>query len=482
MWDLDTIIRENNRVALQAMMREREVEVAQSPQPEAWSLTTLAKKMKIGPPMLAELLKCFTNLEEIQAFVNMVKEFLPEHEDEILGEPRYGRVYKFCYLFGKRYFPLPPFAHEASFSNFVVGMPVELMGMSYSAYHDLETRPGYTLLLSLVVYPYEGDERDTEDDDVPFDPFDPMKRMNMEAKFEQIAHDKDVKSDYKPTRSDIAWVKNLMAQLSDGGRWIAPMGFTFIKVDARNIELRQAENTPEVRETVHRTVLIAEKVGLKVKVKVGETAEEKQGKTLMEVFSGGRVPVLDAVQRIVGEDLVRRLPRAGWEPEVLHKMTDGTPYDGVGHFADWACSVTGCIVLDSSYEDCEYVEGSGEPVFKWTRWNVDALVKDWPKVQEYRSKIGRIVGWLEADPDRHFGELIDFLMSLPASKRRTADPKKKQSFYDPTEHWCPLEQISQFEEDEDDDNEQAGEDREEVPVGIRQVHVEEFVDGLDLDE
>jgi len=35
--------------------------------------------------------------------------------------------------------------------------------MSYSAYHELQMRPGYLLLLSLVIYPYEGDERDIEE-------------------------------------------------------------------------------------------------------------------------------------------------------------------------------------------------------------------------------------------------------------------------------------------------------------------------------
>lgn len=482
MWDLDTIIRENNRVALEAMMRREELAIAQRPQPEAWALSNLAKKMNIGPPMLAELLKCFTNIGDIKAFVNIVRDFLPEHEDAILGEPRYGRIYKYCYLFGKRYFPLLPYAHEASLSDFVAALPIELMGMSYSAYHDLEMRPGFILLLSLVLYPYEGDERDEWDDDVPFNPFDPMRRLEMEAKFQQIAHDDKHKDEYKPTRSDINWVKDLMAQLSDGGKWIAPMGFTFIKVDARNVELVQAEDTPEVRETVHRTVLIAEKCGLKVKAHVGQTAEEKQGATLFEIFSGGRVPVLDAAQNIVGEDLVRKLPGAGWEPEVLHKMTDGTPYEGVGHFADWACQNTGCIVLDSNYGDCEYVEGAGEPMFKWTKWNVETLAEQWPKVQETRNKIGKMVSWLEADTDRNFRELVDFLMSLPESKRRPADPKKRQASYDPTEYWCPLDQITDMDMEDEDDDYDEPEGFGEAQVRVRQLTPAEFVAGADLDD
>lgn len=475
MWDLNTIIRENNRVALDTMMRPPALELAQSPQPAAWSLSALAKKMRIGPPLLQELLKCFTSIDDINAFVNLIRDYLPEHENDILMEPREGRVYKFCYLFNKRYFPLPTWSHEANLSQFVVGMPVELMGMSYSAYHDLDIRPGYALLLSLVVYPYEGDERDLENDDVPFDPFNPMHRFALETKLEEIADVKDKKPEWRPKKSDIIWVKNLMATLDYGGKWMAPMGFIFIKIDDRNIELRQAENTPEVRETVHRTMLIAEKAGLKVKVHIGKTAVEK-------VLIGGRVPLLDLIQRNVGEDLARRIPAEGWEPKVLHSMTDGTPYDGVGHFADWACSQTGCIVLDSNYGDCDYVDGTEAPVFEWSRFNVEALAKEYSKVQEIRHKIGHMVEWLEADPRGRFQELVDFLMSLPASQRKTANPKKKRSSYDPTEHWCPLDQIHDTEEEEDGNEQAAGREAVGAGVQVREITPEEFIDGIDPED
>jgi hypothetical protein len=482
MWDLNTIIRENNRVAIEYMMRPPEMEKAEAPIPEAWSLSTLAKKMRIGPPLLQELLKCFSNVEEVMAFVQLVRDYLPEHESDILWEPRDSRVYKFCYLFEKKYFPLPMWSHSISLSNFVVGMPVALMGMSYSAYHDLDFRPGYVLLMSLVVYPYEGDERDSEDDDVPFDPFDPMRRTYMEASFGRAVDGQGKKADWRPGKKDVAWLKNLMLLLQNGGKWIAPMGFTVIKINNRNIELLHADNTPEVREAVHRTVLIAEKADIKVKVRVGETAEEKKGRTLLETFTGGRVPVLEMAQRVVGEGLVMRLPREGWEPKVLHAMTDGTPYDGVGHFADWACQQTGCIVLDSNYEDCEYIEGDGEPIFQWTKRNVSMLAEEWPKVQEYRHKIGKMVDWLEADPHSRFQELLDFIMSLPPSKRRVADPNKKRSMYDPTEHWCPLDQPNPFGEEENEEEQEDGRQAVGAGLQIREITPEEFVDGIDLED
>ena len=461
MWDLDSIIRNNNQAAINYMMRGRAVDVVQSPQPEAWSLTLLAEKLRVGPPMLAYLLDAFTNFDTLESFLRLIRNVLPEHEEEILSENGVRRVYRFCYLFGKKYYPLPTYTFNANVSQLVAGMPVEFMAMSYSAYHELNMRPGYLLLLALVPYPYEGDERDLEDDDVPFDPFDPMGRLAMGEKLIEIAEKPDKKSEWKPTRADIAWVKDLISTLSDGGKWFAPMGFTVIKVDDRNIELVHADNTLEVRETVRRTVLIAEKAGIKVKVSVGKTAEEKQGATLMEIFSGARVPLLDAVQHIVGEDMAGRIPKDGWEPSELHQMTDGTPHDGVGHFADWACSDTGCVILDTSYDDVGYSEGDSEPIFRWSKFNIDILTKQEPKVKEIRQKIDNMADWLEADLIGHFGELLEFLMMVKAkSKRKKAAKVKRGAGYDPTEHWCALDQVFYEEDecfDEDDDDPQLRE-------------------------
>ena len=229
------------------------------------------------------------------------------------------------------------------------------------------------------------------------------------------------------------------------------MGFTVIKLDDRNIELIHADNIPEVRETVHRTVLIAEKAGIKVKVKVGKTAEEK-------IFRGARVPLLDVVQQIVGTELVSLIPRDGWTPQELHQWTDGTQYDGVGIFADWVCSQTGCIILDHSYADCEYMEGMAEPIFQWSQFNVDQLTKEWPKVKEIREKIDRVVEWLEADPIIRFRELLEFL-TAKAKTRRKKDTKRDRYEYDETEHWCPLDQLTLGEEEEEDYEEDEGEAR-----------------------
>ena len=128
-------------------------------------------------------------------------------------------------------------------------------------------------------------------------------------------------------------------------------------------------------------------------------------------------------------------------------MTDGTRYDGAGAFADWACSSTGCVVLDSSYENCDYEEGSGEPTFRWTKHNVDILTEQWPKVQEIRGKIDHLVEWLEAEPIGHFTELLDFLLK---TKHINTKKKSKRTYGAPFKHHCELDQDTGEEEDNDD--------------------------------
>jgi len=419
MWNLDQIIEQNNTAALDYMMRGVAVEEAQAPQPEAWALSLLAEMLQVGPPLLSAIVSCLNQVESEKDFLSLVMMLLPEHEREIMSAPKNRRVYNFCYYFGRKYYPLPANT-DCSTTDWVDGMPVALMAMSYSSYHNLQMRPGFILLLSLVIYPYEGDVRDLEDDSVPFNPA-------------LWGSDK-----YKPSAEDRNWVRRLVANLAIGGEWIAPMGFKVVKIAENEIELRQAVDNDTVKETISRTLLIAERIGIKAKFSTaGRTAEEK--------IEGARVPLLDAVQNLVGPGLAGRVPGNGWTPEELHQMTDKTPYDGVGDFADWVCSQTGCVILDASYEGCEYLDGSSGPTFKWTRGNVDRLTEEWPKVREIRRKIDHLVQWLEANQSNHFQELLQFLLDNHLPKKRKARE------FDPMEHLCELDQDYGEEEVPDND-------------------------------
>ena len=421
MWDLDSIIRNNNQAALDSMMKSKKVEEAQSPMPKTWPLTLLADKLNAGPPLISEICNSLVNIDAEKAFLELINVFLPEHEEEIMLEPRNRRVYRFGYLFGEKYYPLP-LNTECGTRALVENIPVELMAMSYSAYHDLDMRPGYLLLLSLVIYPYEGDWRDQEDDYVPFDP--------------AVTFSTDP---YRPSVTDIDWVKGLMESLTIGGVWVAPMGFTMVKVAENGIELREAKDTPEVKEAIRRTVLIAKRIGIEVEF-------SSTGRTSQEKLNGARVPLLNIVHNIVGTEIASPIPAAGWQPRELHRITDETPYNGLGDFADWVCSQTGCVMLDSSFDNVHFVQGESEPIFKWTRHNVVTLTEQWPKVQQVRRNIDNLVDWLEADQINNFRELLEFI--LKHNPKNTEDTEVAS--YDPFEHFCELDQQEEDDEDEED--------------------------------
>lgn len=382
-------MRQNNQAAIEYMQQGRTVNEVQEPKPEVWPLSILARKMKAGsPPHLKALAACFNGQDGISDFIRLTRKFLPKHLSDIMSQPRDQRVYRFCYWFDKQYFSLPVNTYHNSINELLEGIPVELMGMSYSAYHALEFRPGYMLLLSLVNYPYEDDDRDFEDDIVPFNP-----ALLPSTKF-------------IPKASDIEWVKNMVSQLAIGGKWIAPMGFTIVKVDENRIELREARDSPDVKETINRTLMIAKIAGIVADYdKHGMTAEEKQ--------NGARLPLLDIVSQLVGATTVRKIPAAGWSPAELHYKADNTRFEGCAYFADWVWARTGLVQLDSSYDDCAYKEGYSEPIFQWTRNNVDLLTEQYPKVLAFRDKIDHVVDLLESDRENKFREMVEFLLSRP---------------------------------------------------------------------
>jgi hypothetical protein len=74
--------------------------------------------------------------------------------------------------------------------------------------------------------------------------------------------------EFKPCRADIEWLASMVRNLSIGGLWKAPMGFTFVKVGENHIRLQQASASPKLRadalEVINRTVLVGKGGGIKV--------------------------------------------------------------------------------------------------------------------------------------------------------------------------------------------------------------------------
>jgi hypothetical protein len=203
----------------------------------------------------------------------------------------------------------------------------------------------------------------------------------------------------------------------------------------------------------------------------GYTDEDGETVDAYEVVSnGGRLPLLDIVQKNIGKSTVNRILPGGWIPEELHILTDGTKYDGVGYLADWICGTTGCYVLDNNYSNCSYINGTSEPYFKWSSYNVEILGEQWKRVVEYRTKIDNIVNWIEATPDSNFTELVDYLAR--EYKPPQDDAKRVIPVYRSTYDVIRLETMQ--------DKQEYEEQQEELYGGTTQEDTES--DGIDTGE
>jgi hypothetical protein len=125
-------------------------------------LEVLEKKLTACcPPSLDFLLCLFQDTEQIKKFHDLVKEYLPEHENEIMRKPA-ERTQKFTSYFSAKYFPLADVSDWEGSDDperFVWMIPINRMGFEMEDWDDMSRfGDAQTLLLSLVAYPYsDGD-------------------------------------------------------------------------------------------------------------------------------------------------------------------------------------------------------------------------------------------------------------------------------------------------------------------------------------
>ena len=98
--------------------------------------------------------------EEYDHFVGLVREFLPECEQEILRQPGPGlQIAVFADRFESRYFPLSDYfkmGDVESYGELLRGIPVVVMGLSSEDYHYIadDWPAGLQLMTYLLGYPY----------------------------------------------------------------------------------------------------------------------------------------------------------------------------------------------------------------------------------------------------------------------------------------------------------------------------------------
>jgi len=129
-------------------------------------LAILAYKLITGPPSLYRLIDLLENSDSVAYFLELVREYLPLHETEIMAQTHdLGRIECFCHYFGNQYFPLQDIDGryedgDFTLADFTVNIPVELMGFTWDDYEEFnQFREGFILLLSLVESPYDENER-----------------------------------------------------------------------------------------------------------------------------------------------------------------------------------------------------------------------------------------------------------------------------------------------------------------------------------
>jgi len=130
------------------------------------SLSALAQRiLSLGPPSISILVARLGEIEEYQDFINLVREFLPEREAEILRNlTPDAQIAAFASYFEDRYFPLEDAVRDGAFESYCEitrGIPIILRSISYDDYHYISTdsRNGVQLATFLIEDPYEEGER-----------------------------------------------------------------------------------------------------------------------------------------------------------------------------------------------------------------------------------------------------------------------------------------------------------------------------------
>ncbi len=158
----------NKGVSLSAPVAEKPKAVVK-PLP-VFPLSVLARKLLGGPPSLAYYVELLEQGETVIGFRDLVREYLPEYEVDILAEDLHTRAMRFMRFFSEKFFPL----YEDMNESFTIGdllnsIPTRPMGFSEESYHAFaDFRSGYVLALSLVEAPWDEeleDEAGVEDGD-----------------------------------------------------------------------------------------------------------------------------------------------------------------------------------------------------------------------------------------------------------------------------------------------------------------------------
>jgi len=169
MYDLETLRYLNEQAHLRAIElanqdRSPSVQVAEETKgvkpPPVFPLSILARRLLGGPPSLAYFVELLELSETVTGFRDLVREYLPEYEVNIMAEELDRRALRFSQLFSEKFFPLSDDAlsEELTIGDLLSRIPIQPLGFSYESYHRFtDFRKGYILALSLIECPWDED-------------------------------------------------------------------------------------------------------------------------------------------------------------------------------------------------------------------------------------------------------------------------------------------------------------------------------------
>ena len=154
MWGEEDLHRLNEEAVHDHNVRRSEKNIRIKPW--VFPLTIMARKLMAGPPSLGHIADLLANSECIESFVGLIREYIPEWEEEIMSKDIDFRTAEFAKHFNPAYFPLSGSVNDMTVEEFVSDIPVDLMGFNSDDYHNFaDFRPGFILMLALVDNPYD---------------------------------------------------------------------------------------------------------------------------------------------------------------------------------------------------------------------------------------------------------------------------------------------------------------------------------------
>ena len=125
-----------------------------------------------------------------------------------------------------------------------------------------------------------------------------------------------------------------------------------------------------------------------------------------------RVATLEACAEHTSREVLRRIPEGGYTVEGLTRWLEGTEYEAAAKAVTWFANQTGNGFLDYGEEMSQYAYDPWEPdtVAELTRlWHEADLLHD--QVENFRT-------WLEVNPNKNFGQLLDFIQAQQAAEEK----------------------------------------------------------------